>query len=787
MVTPKKPEFRSDKERNKWLGTQLGMSPSSNTLDPALAALAASGALPRDMVKKLSKAMKREKGEDLKTLKELLDTGIVKIDKAVDTKIKKSVKSSVQSAFSKQAKDEHRDEAVNASTRRKQEKAQKEEWAKQQKVNELALDKVVQQIQKEMEQKTTKADKARLEKLKTAYKDIQAKYKSSTGSQSDKEQIEKLEEKVEDLLEKIKADGASARISVALDNALDRATDLQDKLEARYKKREDKLKDMDKSIQDFKKNLLEGTAKKIGIGAFNLHNAMNLGKNVRNKFRSAKELYSNYKDLKHYRKTGEVAGYARGLPHASGALVGEASTIPIPTTAGLPTGAEESSTPSSNATESYRQKVITELKAIAHSAKKKGGGALDKSSDMMGGLQKSLSTFVDGVGGSLAKFGSGLLSTVGPALAVAAAGAIGYKVGQWLEDQPWFRKTLGSEGLAGRAANVVGKMTTGFDSSPEAQAKRDAKDTADINKAAEAAKARRNARLAKPATTSSVPPPATESSSGAASSGNAATDARSQVSTSTPTLSSTTGSDSSSATTPVSPSAPSGGAPSGDMASQRGKLFKTTGDVDVSGVNPGVSSNFLGMAQDYKDKTGKTISVNSAFRSNEKQAQLYDQNVKSGSPKKVAKPGTSLHNYGYALDVNSSDGNALDQSGLLSKWGFSRPVSGEPWHLQPAGISLAAAKQGVYSADFASDQGAGSSKSVLTKGSGTSTAMSDSFTPPPNPKTDGSSGATSGTLASTGSNGVAGSVGSSIGINDVPMFSTVDGSLLAMNVGALGA
>jgi LAS superfamily LD-carboxypeptidase LdcB len=86
------------------------------------------------------------------------------------------------------------------------------------------------------------------------------------------------------------------------------------------------------------------------------------------------------------------------------------------------------------------------------------------------------------------------------------------------------------------------------------------------------------------------------------------------------------------------------------------------------------------MALDYKNETGKDITVTSGYRSVQKQAELYAKD-----PTKAAKPGSSLHNFGYAIDVNSSDANKLSTLGLLDKWGFSRPLMGmgEPWHIEP--------------------------------------------------------------------------------------------------------
>lgn len=104
-------------------------------------------------------------------------------------------------------------------------------------------------------------------------------------------------------------------------------------------------------------------------------------------------------------------------------------------------------------------------------------------------------------------------------------------------------------------------------------------------------------------------------------------------------------------------------------------------DVDLENMNPAVLRLFLGMVEEYGNKTGRKIQVNSAFRSYEKQAALH-----RADPRKASKPGGSLHELGFAIDINSADANALEKEGLMKKYGFTRPVGGEPWHLEPAGI-----------------------------------------------------------------------------------------------------
>lgn len=92
--------------------------------------------------------------------------------------------------------------------------------------------------------------------------------------------------------------------------------------------------------------------------------------------------------------------------------------------------------------------------------------------------------------------------------------------------------------------------------------------------------------------------------------------------------------------------------------------------VRLEGLNPSMLRNFLGMAQEYGELTGKSIQVNSAYRAR------GDKHYSPGS----------MHSFGLAMDIQSKDANALEKMGLMRKYGFTRPVGQEPWHIEPAGV-----------------------------------------------------------------------------------------------------
>lgn len=106
--------------------------------------------------------------------------------------------------------------------------------------------------------------------------------------------------------------------------------------------------------------------------------------------------------------------------------------------------------------------------------------------------------------------------------------------------------------------------------------------------------------------------------------------------------------------------------------------------VNVKNLHPNFQKLIYGAAEEYGQKTGKSITVTSGYRSYEHQQQLF----KKYGPGRAARPGRSLHEFGLAIDANSADLNAMEKLGILKKYGLTRPVGGEPWHVEPAGIQL---------------------------------------------------------------------------------------------------
>ena len=121
-------------------------------------------------------------------------------------------------------------------------------------------------------------------------------------------------------------------------------------------------------------------------------------------------------------------------------------------------------------------------------------------------------------------------------------------------------------------------------------------------------------------------------------------------------------------------------------------------NVSLSGTNPEMLKLFYGMVEEYGTLTGKKTPLTDGFRT-------YEQQVaaKKKHGNKAADPGNSLHEYGLALDVDPNTLNDMDKLGLMKKYGFTRPVGQEPWHMEPIGIqeNLKRFKQDPNAADAA--------------------------------------------------------------------------------------
>ena len=211
-----------------------------------------------------------------------------------------------------------------------------------------------------------------------------------------------------------------------------------------------------------------------------------------------------------------------------------------------------------------------------------------------------------------------------------------------------------------------------------------------------------------------------------------------------------------------------------------GKYVTTSGSADINGLQPSLQTNVSNMAKEYFEATGKKLDIVSGHRSNEKQAQLYRTLPKG----QAAPPGRSLHNFGLALDVDKAQANELAKMGLLEKYGLTRPLLNakipEAWHLQPKGLSVAAAKAGIFSGEASVNQTPVPSAGAVTSNNEAiaSTSAEASMVSKATASTGTSSASASSSKDTYGQN-------TKTSVNDIPLVDPSDGFLNALNVGVL--
>lgn len=101
----------------------------------------------------------------------------------------------------------------------------------------------------------------------------------------------------------------------------------------------------------------------------------------------------------------------------------------------------------------------------------------------------------------------------------------------------------------------------------------------------------------------------------------------------------------------------------------------------IESLNPTFLKYLISMAKEYYQITGKKLVVDSAFRTEEEQRELAAKNPNAAK-------GLSMHNFGLAVDIPSAITTELDKLGLLRKYGFTKPVGQEKWHVESIGVSM---------------------------------------------------------------------------------------------------
>ncbi len=144
---------------------------------------------------------------------------------------------------------------------------------------------------------------------------------------------------------------------------------------------------------------------------------------------------------------------------------------------------------------------------------------------------------------------------------------------------------------------------------------------------------------------------------------------------------------------------------SGELnAGNGGDKFIKAGQKKLAGTHPAFLKLLMGAIQEYGEKTGRQISINEGFRS-----YAYQAALKKKLGAKAASPGNSMHEFGLAVDIDSADLDAMEKLGLMRKYGLTRPVGAEPWHVEPAGVqtNIAGFKKDPNGAGTAIEAGVG--------------------------------------------------------------------------------
>ena len=109
-----------------------------------------------------------------------------------------------------------------------------------------------------------------------------------------------------------------------------------------------------------------------------------------------------------------------------------------------------------------------------------------------------------------------------------------------------------------------------------------------------------------------------------------------------------------------------------------------------TGMNSDFNTALMQMFSDAPEEVRAALRVSSGYRSNDRQAQLWDEALKKyGSPeaarKWVAPPGNSQHNHGNAADLKYMSPAAKEWVRQnAGRYGLAFPLNNEDWHIELA-------------------------------------------------------------------------------------------------------
>lgn len=109
-------------------------------------------------------------------------------------------------------------------------------------------------------------------------------------------------------------------------------------------------------------------------------------------------------------------------------------------------------------------------------------------------------------------------------------------------------------------------------------------------------------------------------------------------------------------------------------------LYEAANPVMSSLNIGGIVPSFMSAFNAFNAALGNKFGIVSGFRTHQQQAELYAKFL-AGTGNLAAPPGTSMHEFGLAMDT-SPNSTASDRE-LASRYGLVFPISSEPWHVEP--------------------------------------------------------------------------------------------------------
>lgn len=106
-------------------------------------------------------------------------------------------------------------------------------------------------------------------------------------------------------------------------------------------------------------------------------------------------------------------------------------------------------------------------------------------------------------------------------------------------------------------------------------------------------------------------------------------------------------------------------------------------NAKFTGMHPAFVEQLMGMAAEYGEITGERLVFRSGYRNHSDQLRM-----KREYKGRAATPGNSTHQYGLGFDGSTIQLDRCEKLGLMRKYGLTRPIQNETWHVEPIGIQF---------------------------------------------------------------------------------------------------